>query len=74
MAQKAQLITMHSDFSDKHGAIKELVARWMLRNLVPRVFGQKWRLFSPLSYLWLLVLAFECHEQHPRPYEVINEV
>ena len=40
--------------------------------LTPRVFGQKRRNLAPLSYPGLLDLAFECHGQQPRPYDVIG--
>ena len=58
--------------SDKGHAIKELVVWWVLLNLLPCVFGQKWRDLAPLSYPRLLSLALECHGQQPRPYEVID--
>ena len=47
--KQAQLIVMHSyDFSDEGRAIEELVVRWVLLNLIPRVLGQKRRqLASP---------------------------
>ena len=36
-----------------------------------RLFGQKRRHLAPLG-CW--TMAFKCHGQHPRPYEVIDEV
>ena len=37
--------------------------------------GQKKRHLTPLNYPRLLDLVFECHgRQHPRPYEVVDEV
>ena len=43
-----------------------------LLNLIPRVLGQKRRIFTPLSYPAFLDLAFKCQEQHLRRYEVID--
>ena len=37
-------------------------------------FLQKKRNLAPLIYPGLLDMAFECQEQHPRPYEVIDEL
>ena len=47
-----------------------LVVRWVLLNLIPRVFGQKRRDLAPLSYPGLLDLTLKCHVQQPRPYEI----
>ena len=38
------------------------------------MFGKKRRHLAPISHPGLLDLAFECHGQHPRLYEVIDEV
>ena len=54
---------------DKGRSIKELVFRWVLLNLIPRLFDQKGEFF--FSYPWLLDPTKECHGQQPNPYEVI---
>ena len=46
----------------------------MLLFLMPQLFGQKRRYYVSLSYPGLLDLAFECHGQHPHPYEVMNHI
>ena len=58
---------------DKGCVIKELVVCCVLLNLIPRVFGQKRRDLTPLTYTWLLDLKLECHGKKPYPYDVIDE-
>ena len=64
----------HAQFGlpEKEHAIKELVVRWVLLNLLPRLFGRKRRNCLPL--VGLLDLTFYCLGLHPRPYEVIDDI
>ena len=60
----------HAQFGlpDKCRAIKELVVKWVLLNLIRR----KRKDLAPHGYPGLSDLTLECHGQMPRPYKVID--